>query len=141
MLHCSKNIPFVFMGPSVVAGQQPSILDTTDTTLNVPISVFVPININIQNAQICASILSSGSQTCQQIILNPTQTDYNPVGVDLSQREGLDKVAVLAKAQSTRRIFLGVGEDEFLIFGHTHVPFVEVKKKSGRNHMNVLFQI
>jgi hypothetical protein len=107
MLHRSKNIPFVFMGPSVVAGQQPSILDTTDTTLNVPISVFVPININIQNAQICASILSSGSQTCQQIILNPTQTAYNPVGVDLSQREGLDKVAVLAKAQSTRRIFLG----------------------------------
>src|SRR5918996_329617 len=36
-----------------------------DTT--VPITVSIPINIQAQNAQICASILSSGSQTCQQL--------------------------------------------------------------------------
>jgi hypothetical protein len=54
-----------------------------DTT--VPITVSLPINIQAQNAQICASILSSGSQTCQQIILNPTQTSYQPVGIDLVQ--------------------------------------------------------
>src|SRR5918996_984808 len=54
-----------------------------DTT--VPITVSIPINIQAQNAQICASILSSGSQTCQQIILNPIQTSYQPVNIDLTQ--------------------------------------------------------
>ena len=54
-----------------------------DTT--VPITVSIPINIQAQNAQICASILSSGSQTCQQIILNPIQTSYQPVNIDLVQ--------------------------------------------------------
>src|ERR687892_2832411 len=54
-----------------------------DTT--VPITVSIPINIQAQNAQICASILSSGSQTCQQIIINPRQTSYQPVNIDLVQ--------------------------------------------------------
>ncbi|HYZ95954.1 MAG TPA: metallophosphoesterase [Nitrososphaeraceae archaeon] len=45
------------------------------------------------------------------------------------EREGLDKVTALAKAQSTRRIFLGIGEDEFLIFGHTHWPFLDKNNK------------
>jgi UDP-2,3-diacylglucosamine pyrophosphatase LpxH len=45
------------------------------------------------------------------------------------QREGIDKVTILATAQSTRRIFLGVGEDEILVFGHTHKPFVDNKNK------------
>src|SRR5918999_400264 len=35
-----------------------------DTTVNIPVTVIVPIDINIQNAQVCASVLSQGSQTC-----------------------------------------------------------------------------
>jgi hypothetical protein len=39
-----------------------------------------------QNAQICISLASSGDQTCQQLILDPTQTSYTAVDVDLTQQ-------------------------------------------------------
>src|ERR687896_1974280 len=55
-----------------------------DTTVNIPVTVIVPIDLNIQNAQVCASVLSSGSQTCNQVVLNPEQTSYTNVDVDLS---------------------------------------------------------
>lgn len=61
------------------------LIGINNTTVNIPITVIVPIDINIQNAQICASVLSSGSQTCQQIVFNPTQTSYSPVDVNLAQ--------------------------------------------------------
>jgi predicted phosphodiesterase len=32
-------------------------------------------------------------------------------------------------AQTPRRIFLGMEEDEYLIFGHTHRPFLEGNNK------------
>ena len=32
-------------------------------------------------------------------------------------------------AQTPRRIFLGIEEDEYLIFGHTHRPFLEGNNK------------
>jgi hypothetical protein len=51
------------------------------------------------------------------------------------QREGLDKVTALSKAQSTRRIFLGVGEDEFLVFGHTHWPFLDENNKVANTEL------
>src|ERR671914_2017000 len=60
------------------------LIGIEDTTINIPVTVIVPIDINIQNAQICASVLSGGSQTCTQLVLNPTQTSYTDVNVDLS---------------------------------------------------------
>ena len=41
-------------------------------------------NRSTQNAQVCASVLSGGSQSCTQVVLNPTQTSYTDVNVDLS---------------------------------------------------------
>src|ERR671918_1320508 len=60
------------------------LIGIEDTTINIPVTVIVPIDINIQNAQICASVLSGGSQSCTQLVLNPTQTSYTDVNVDLS---------------------------------------------------------
>ena len=52
-------------------------------TLNV--TVIIPITVVAQNAQICISLASSGDQTCQQIVLDPTQTSYTAVDVDLTE--------------------------------------------------------
>src|ERR671916_1606881 len=60
------------------------LISIEDTTVNIPVTVIVPIDLNIQNAQVCASVLSSGSQTCNQVVLNPEQTSYTNVDVDLS---------------------------------------------------------
>ena len=59
------------------------LISVNKMTLNIPITVIVPITVEIQNAQICATVASSGSQTCQQIVLNPEQTAYTPVDVNL----------------------------------------------------------
>ena len=79
--------PLVDTMTSIFAPQQAyaQLISVEDTTLNIPITVIVPIELNIQNAQICASVASSGGQTCQQIVLNPTQTSYSPVDVNLAQ--------------------------------------------------------
>ncbi len=53
-------------------------------TLNV--TVIIPITVVAQNAQICISLASTGDQTCQQIVLDPTQMTYTAVGVDLTQQ-------------------------------------------------------
>src|SRR5918996_1843555 len=55
-----------------------------DTTVNIPVTVIVPIDLNIQNAQVCASVLSEGAQSCTQVVLNPTQASFTDVNVDLS---------------------------------------------------------
>src|SRR5215211_5009475 len=60
------------------------LIGIEDTTVNIPITAIVPIDLNIQNAQVCASVLSSGDQTCNQVVLNPEQTSYTNVNVDLS---------------------------------------------------------
>jgi hypothetical protein len=60
------------------------LIGIEDTTINIPVTVIVPIDINIQNAQICASVLSGGEQSCTQVVLNPEQTSYTDVDVDLS---------------------------------------------------------
>jgi hypothetical protein len=49
------------------------LISVEDTTVNIPITVIVPIDLNIQNAQICASVASSGDQSCTQVVLNPEQ--------------------------------------------------------------------
>ncbi|HZA69092.1 MAG TPA: hypothetical protein VE548_05275 [Nitrososphaeraceae archaeon] len=56
-------------------------------TLNV--TVIIPITVVAQNAQICISLASSGDQTCQLIILDPTQTTFTPVDVDLTEEQPL----------------------------------------------------
>ena len=81
--HDNANILDVLFNP-VVQYANAQLISVNNTTLNIPITVIIPITIQIQNAQICASVASSGSQTCQQIVLNPTQTAYTPVNVDLS---------------------------------------------------------
>jgi hypothetical protein len=60
------------------------LISIEDTTVNIPVTVIVPIDLNIQNAQVCASVLSGGEQSCTQVVLNPTQTSYTDVNVDLS---------------------------------------------------------
>jgi len=60
------------------------LITIDDTTLNIPITVIVPITLQIQNAQVRASVTSSGDQTCNQIVMNPEQTAYTPVDIDLS---------------------------------------------------------
>lgn len=92
-----SSTPTSFNPYSDLSGQVSNILDwipvqtanaqlitIDDTTLNIPITVIVPITLQIQNAQVCASVASSGDQTCQQIVLEPTQTSYTPVDIDLS---------------------------------------------------------
>jgi hypothetical protein len=60
------------------------LIGIEDTTINIPVTVIVPIDLNIQNAQVCASVLSGGDQSCTQVVLNPEQTSYTDVNVDLS---------------------------------------------------------
>jgi hypothetical protein len=69
---------------SLVQYADAQLISVNNTTLNIPITVIVPITLEIQNAQICATVASSGGQSCQQIVLNPTQSAFTPVNVDLS---------------------------------------------------------
>jgi hypothetical protein len=69
---------------SIIQYADAQLISVNNTTLNIPITVIVPITLEIQNAQICASVASSGGQSCQQIVLNPTQSAYTPVNVDLA---------------------------------------------------------
>ena len=69
---------------SIIQYADAQLISVNNTTLNIPITVIVPITLEIQNAQICASVASSGGQSCQQIVLNPTQSAFTPVNVDLS---------------------------------------------------------
>src|SRR5918994_1375143 len=66
---------------------QPKSINVEHTTATAPITVIVPITGNIQNAQICVSAGSSGTQSCTQLIVNPEQTAYTPVSADLTQSE------------------------------------------------------
>jgi hypothetical protein len=75
-----KTITSLFMMQHAEA----QLISIEDTTVNIPITVIVPIDLNIQNAQICASVASSGDQSCTQVVLNPEQTSYTDVDVDLS---------------------------------------------------------
>src|SRR5919106_1274783 len=66
---------------------QPQSINVERTEVTAPITVIVPITGDIQNAQICVSAGSSGTQSCTQLIVNPEQTAYTPVGADLTQSE------------------------------------------------------
>jgi hypothetical protein len=64
---------------------QPPVINIQNTVVTQPLTVIIPIETDAQNAQICVTILSSGSQSCQQVVLDPEQGSYTPVNVDLSQ--------------------------------------------------------
>jgi hypothetical protein len=66
---------------------QPGSINVGHTVATAPITVIVPITGNIQNAQICVSAGSSGTQSCTQLIVNPEQTAYAPVSADLTHSE------------------------------------------------------
>jgi len=66
---------------------QPESINVEHTVATAPITVIVPITGNIQNAQICVSAGSSGTQSCTQLIVNPEQTAYTRVSADLTQSE------------------------------------------------------
>jgi hypothetical protein len=64
---------------------QPPVINIQNMVVTQPLTVIIPIETDAQNAQICVTILSSGSQSCQQVVLNPETGSYTPVNVDLSQ--------------------------------------------------------
>ncbi|HEX7208768.1 MAG TPA: hypothetical protein VF233_11340, partial [Nitrososphaeraceae archaeon] len=64
---------------------QPESIEVGHTVATAPITVIVPITGNIQNAQICVTAGSTGTQSCAQLIVNPEQTAYTPVSADLTQ--------------------------------------------------------
>jgi hypothetical protein len=64
---------------------QPPVINIQNTVVTQPLTVVIPIETDAQNAQICVTIISSGSQSCQQVALDPEQGSYTPVNVDLSQ--------------------------------------------------------
>ncbi len=66
---------------------QPESINVEHTVATAPITVIVPITGDVQNAQICVSAGSSGTQSCVQLIVNPAQTAYTPVSADLTQSE------------------------------------------------------
>jgi hypothetical protein len=61
------------------------IINIQNTVVSQPLTVMIPIETDAQTAQICVTILSSGSQSCQQVVLDPETGMYTPVNVDLSQ--------------------------------------------------------
>jgi hypothetical protein len=80
------------------------LISVNNTTLNIPITVIVPITLEIQNAQICASVASSGGTSCQQIVLNPTQSAFTPVNVDLSNPTTPQVTTLSAAVPSTQQL-------------------------------------
>jgi hypothetical protein len=91
-----SNAVFTTTNPSLIASDtgfsmnefyvpiSGSLIGIEDTTLFIPVTVIAPINVQVQNAQICASLLSGGDQSCTQLVLNPQQTSFIPIDVDLT---------------------------------------------------------
>ncbi|HZA64357.1 MAG TPA: hypothetical protein VE573_15890 [Nitrososphaeraceae archaeon] len=64
---------------------QPPVINIKNTVVTQPLTVMIPIETDAQTAQICVTVISSGSQSCQQVVLDPETGMYTPVNVDLSQ--------------------------------------------------------
>jgi hypothetical protein len=64
---------------------EPPVINIQNTAVTQPLIVTIPIEASTQNAQICVTILSSGSQSCQQVTVDPETGMYAPLSVDLSQ--------------------------------------------------------
>jgi hypothetical protein len=100
----SMNNILNVLSSSIIQYADAQLISVNNTTLNIPITVIVPITLEIQNAQICASVASSGSTTCQQIVLNPTQSAFTPVNVDLSNPTTPTVSTLSASIPSTQQL-------------------------------------
>src|ERR671912_332835 len=56
-----------------------------DIPIDIDVTAIIPINIEIENAQICANL--GGTQTCQINNINPTTNEYSPTTIDLASEE------------------------------------------------------
>jgi hypothetical protein len=74
-----------------------------DVNVNVPIDIdvtaIIPINIEIENAQICANL--GGTQTCQINNINPTTYEFSPTTIDLASQEPAVTTAPTTTAPTT----------------------------------------
>jgi hypothetical protein len=66
---------------SSLLGDQ-GLIGSVNIPINIDVTAIVPINVDIQNAQVCAQV-AGGS--CSQVILNPTQSTYSPTTVSYAQ--------------------------------------------------------
>ena len=64
------------------SSSQGSLVGSVNIPVNIDVTAIVPININIQNAQICAQV---GGGSCTQAILDPSQSTYSPTTVSYAQ--------------------------------------------------------
>jgi hypothetical protein len=76
---------FLIVIPSLNIEAQPQSINVEHTEVTAPITVMVPITGDVQNAQICVSAVSTGDQSCTQVIVNPEQTSYTQVNTDLTE--------------------------------------------------------
>jgi hypothetical protein len=56
-----------------------------DIPIDIDVTAIIPINIEIENAQICANL--GGTQTCQINNINPTTNEFSPTTIDLASQE------------------------------------------------------
>jgi hypothetical protein len=103
----SKTITPGSQRPDVAStnAHQPPVINIQNTVVTQPLTVVIPIETDAQNAQICVTILSSGSQSCQQVALDPEQGSYTPVNVDLSQHVRYHSLRTNNFSLSIRREF------------------------------------
>ena len=45
------------------------------------------------------------------------------------RKENIDRIESIVESIAFRQLFFGIKDDEFLIFGHTHRPFINIDKK------------
>ena len=99
-------------------------------TLNV--TVIIPITVVAQNAQICISLASSGDQTCQQLILDPTQTTFTAVDVDLTQEVSIITTGSTNQTSTTTQL----GSNETSSFAGNSNKTLEPGKSNITNPTN-----
>lgn len=78
------TISFSLISAIQAIDAQPESISVQNTIVIAPLTIVVPITADVQNAQICVSIASSGDQSCTQVVVDPEENSYDPVNVDLS---------------------------------------------------------
>src|SRR5919106_1445843 len=58
------------------------LIENINIPIDIDVTAIIPINIDIENAQICANI--GGDQSCNIINMSPTETTYAPTTIDLA---------------------------------------------------------
>jgi hypothetical protein len=78
------TISFSLISAIQAIDAQPESISVQNTIITAPVTILVPITADVQNAQICLSIASSGGQSCTQVVVDPVENSYDPVSADLS---------------------------------------------------------